>query len=628
MRGAVFAWGWFLSSLPVLAAVPPKPQPPASTLPLVAHASISARLGRNAPEYSVRPASDGFSSYIPNQNLTVHFGSRGVEVADGSALWRMWLRGYGYGENQRLVEAAVPRVNHNRIAYPRGSLTEWYVTGPAGLEQGFIIYRAPGETRGQPLTLTLALSGSLRATGSDRGQEVQLADRNQHTHWRYTGLAAEDAAGRKLATWLELRGDLLLIRVDDSGAQYPLMIDPIVQTAQLTRAGGLANDAWGYSVSMSGNTIVVGWPNAAVGTHQNQGAVYVFVMPANGWGNMTQTAELTASDGASGDALGASVAISGGTIVAGAPQATIKKHQNQGAAYVFVQPAGGWANMTQTAKLTATNGIQYSALGFSAATTGNTIVVGAPFQAGAVYVYNQPAGGWAGNLTQSAELIASGTDAYGLGSSVSINGTTIAAGAQASTVNSNFEQGAVYVYTQPAGGWVNATQNGQLVASDGNTFDELGYSVVVSDGVVVAGAPNAEINGNFEQGAAYVFVEPSGGWTNMNQTAKLTTFDGTLGASFGSALAMTNGEVLFCGAPGATIESQVSQGAAYIFVKPGTGWTTTSKFYAKEQMKPGTAEAEFGTGVALGTGAGVVTAPGATVGPNAFQGAAYVYQEQ
>ena len=623
-RLAIFVSVCLASSLTALAAPARAPEATASSLPLAAHVSISAKLGLDAPEYYVHPTRDGFSSDIPSQKLTVHFGSRGVEVAGAAARWRMSLRRYGYGEHLQPVDAATARASGNRIEYARGPLTEWYVNGPAGLEQGFTISRPPGKARGQPLTLTLALSGNLRPKTSEQGEELELA--GQHTDWRYTGLAAEDAGGRKLRSWLDLRGDLLLIRVDDAGAQYPLTIDPIVQVAQLARAGGVAGDAWGYSVSMNGNAVAVGWPNALVGANQNQGAVFVFVMPPGGWRNMTQTAALIASDGAAGDGLGASVAFSGSTIVAGAPLATVGQDQNQGAAYVFVQPPGGWTNMMQNAKLTATDGGPLSGLGFSAAISGSTIVVGAPYQPGAVYVFVQPTGGWVGNLTQTAELTASGTDAYGLGSSVSIYGPTIAAGAQDSTVNSNFEQGAVYVYTQPAGGWVNATQDGELVASDGNTFDHLGYSIVVSGRGVVAGAPNAEISGYFDQGAAYVFVQPSGGWTNMTETAKISASDGAVGDSFGSSVALYSDNVLLCGAPGATINSNVSQGAVYVFLRPLTGWHNTSSFYSKQTVNPGVVDAEFGTGVALNSTAGAVAAPGATVGSNVFQGAVYVFQ--
>ena len=94
----------------------------------------------------------------------------------------------------------------------------------------------------------------------------------------------------------------MLLRVDDAGARYPLRVDPVVQQAELTASdlGGLL----GASVAISGNTIVAGAPEATVNGNPYQGAVYVFVKPRGGWANATQTARLTASDGAAGDGLG------------------------------------------------------------------------------------------------------------------------------------------------------------------------------------------------------------------------------------------------------------------------------------------------------------------------------------
>jgi len=130
----------------------------------------------------------------------------------------------------------------------------------------------------------------------------------------------------------------------------------------------------GDAVAVSGNTIVAG----ARFHRAHQGAAYVFTMPASGWANATQSAELTASDGASGDELGYSVATSGNTIVAGAPEHKVGANEEQGAAYVFTMPASGWANATQSAELTASDGAEGDKLGYSVAVSANTIVAGAP----------------------------------------------------------------------------------------------------------------------------------------------------------------------------------------------------------------------------------------------------------
>ena len=91
---------------------------------------------------------------------------------------------------------------------------------------------------------------------------------------------------------------------------------------------------------------------------------------------MTQTAKLTASDGAAGDDFGSSVSISGNTVVVGA-RCHGRRNSHQGAAYVFTEPGSGWANMTQTAKLTASDGAADDDFGYSVSISGNTVVVGA-----------------------------------------------------------------------------------------------------------------------------------------------------------------------------------------------------------------------------------------------------------
>jgi hypothetical protein len=117
-----------------------------------------------------------------------------------------------------------------------------------------------------------------------------------------------------------------------------------------------------------------------VGSKPEQSAVYVFVMPATGrWANKTQTAELTAPDGKTGDEFGWSVAVSAHTIVAGALIQCIGLHYSQGAGYVYTEPSHGWKTTNaDTAELTASDGVAGDNLGDSVAVSGATIVAGAP----------------------------------------------------------------------------------------------------------------------------------------------------------------------------------------------------------------------------------------------------------
>jgi hypothetical protein len=215
--------------------------------------------------------------------------------------------------------------------------------------------------------------------------------------------------------------------------------------AELTPLNGTAFGEFGMSTAISGDTVVAGAQGATVGSNLYQGAVYVFVKPAGGWaGSLTSVAQLTASDGEIGDRLGQAVAVSGDAVVCGAYQ----NDTARGAAYVFVKPEGGWATMNQTAKLTASDGAAYDWFGYSVAITGNTVVVGASdannFQ-GKAYVYVKPKSGWETTSKFRAELIAgdgSANDTFGI--SVSISGSTVAVGSAGWSGGS--QQGAAYVF--------------------------------------------------------------------------------------------------------------------------------------------------------------------------------------
>ncbi|HEY6273748.1 MAG TPA: FG-GAP repeat protein, partial [Terriglobales bacterium] len=489
----------------------------------------------------------------------------------------MALRRYGYGDAQSAVDTVNPVAKANRVEYRRGPLTEWYVNGPLGLEQGFTIrerlrpelrranHGQRQTTSASMLTIALALTGDLAVRVDRESKSLTLINTLGSPTLRYTGLGAHDAKGNELLTWMEVRGGELRLRVDDAGALYPVVFDPVVQLAELTASDGASSDDFGASAAISGDTVVVGAPEGYPEV-SGPGAIYIFVRPSNGWANMTQTAKLTASDGVTGDLLGSSVSIDGGTIVAGAPNAAVGSNQLQGAVYLFVEPAGGWVDMTETAKLTASDGAYQDNLGLSTSISGNTVVAGAPGAnslSGAAYVFVKPPSGWA-DMSQRAKLTTSEGQADGeLGWSVSVSGKTIAAGAPA-IINTLFP-GAAYVYVRPASGWANTTQTGTLTASDGQAGDRLGYSVAIDGDTVLAGAPFATTFGQpgSEQGAAYVFVEPSSGWTNGTQTAKLTAGNGQVGDQLGRSVSMS----IKAAVAGAWRANNL-QGRVYVYLKP------------------------------------------------------------
>ncbi len=152
-------------------------------------------------------------------------------------------------------------------------------------------------------------------------------------------------------------------------------------------------------------------------------ASYVFEEPESGWANATQTAELTPSDGKKIDKFGKSVKS------------------------LFEEPGPIWANETQAAELTASDGARESLLGWSVALSGDTIVAGSPRHGGsgegAAYMFEEPGPVWA-NETQTAELTASDGTFGELGGSVAVSSDTIVAGSG--------RKGVAYVFgtVQPA----------------------------------------------------------------------------------------------------------------------------------------------------------------------------------
>ena len=405
--------------------------------------------------------------------------------------------------------------------------------------------------------------------------------------------ASRPPAGRSATGWSSLppeaqRAIRSALEKDDSGW---------AQQAELTASDGKMNDEFGYSVAVdaTAGTAVVGAPRHTVGSNLYQGAAYVFVQSGASW---TQQAELIASDGGWEDNFGWSVAVSGSTVVVAAPWHTVGSNTDQGAAYVFVQSDGTWS---QQAELTASDGVAYDLFGYSVALNGSTAVVGSyehNNQQGAAYVFAQSGTTW----SQQAELTASDGAAYDdFGFSVAVSGTTAVAGAYGHNTNA----GAAYVFDGSSGTWI---QQQELSASDGAQYDDFGWSVAVdaNAGTAVVGARNHTVGSNTQQGAAYVFSESSGTWS---QQQELTASDGAQDDYFGWAVAVNGGTVI--------VGSYGGTGAAYVFAASGATWS--------QQAELTPPDGGCFCYVAVSGSTAVLGDAYQTVGSNGSQGAAYVF---
>jgi hypothetical protein len=608
-----------------------KPARGVSNLPAVAQGLISAALGRDNSRYWAHADARGFRTENPEHALLVNFTKQGAEVRSRSTCWGLETRSYGYGDVLRPLRAVAPRAAANRVEYRHGGVTEWYLNGPMGLEQGFTLAEPPGKARkgrAQPLTLALAISGDLVAVPEPAGPDkkstaLTLTRKDGQTALRYTGLNVRDAVGRELRSWLELRGKRLMLRMEDSGARYPVVVDPWIQQAELTASDGGSYDHYGWSVAISGNTIVVGGvchPGTSVdcvaGYSGGPGAAYVFAESAGTW---SQQQELTASDGAPGDWFGESVAVDGSTIVVGAPHHEVGRNVSQGAAYVFVRSGTTWG---QEAELTSSDGAAGDKFGWSIAVDGSTVIVGAPHHEigsnlgqGAAYVFAESGTTWG----QGAELRASdGAAGDKFGWSVAVSGSTAIVGAILHTVGSNAGQGAAYVFVESGGMW---SPQAELAASDGAANDYFGSSVAVSGGTAVVGSPGPVtfIHSSKYAGGAYVFVESGTTWS---QQAELTASDGVGSDNFGNSVAVDETtSTVVVGALNHAVGRQGDQGAAYVFAQSGTTWDQQAELTASDWA----GDDNFGTSVALSGSTAVAGAPWHSVGSNKWQGTAYVF---
>jgi len=391
---------------------------------------------------------------------------------------------------------------------------------------------------------------------------------------------------------------------------YSVLTPLFVDEQKLTASEGAAFDNFGRSVAVSGSTIVVGAPFDSIGGNVNQGSVYVFNRQGGSW---VETQKLTASDGTAGDFFGFSVAFSSSTIVVGSIADTIGGNVNQGSAYVFNRQGGSWV---ETQKLTASDGMAGDGFGFSVAFSGSAIVVGADnddvdnFDQGSAYVFDRSGGSW----VETQKLTAGdGVEGDQFGWSVAVSGSTIVVGSIDDAIGGNSFQGSAYVFNRQGTGWV---ETQKLTASDGAAEDSFGWSVAVSGSTIVVGVPFDSIGGISDPGSAYVFNRQGGSWV---ETQKLTASDGTAGDFLGFSVAFS-GSTILVGAFGDDIGGNFEQGSAYAFERHGGSWVETQKLTVSD----GAANDNFGHSVAVSGSIILVGAPFVDIG----KGAAYVFEPQ
>jgi hypothetical protein len=371
-----------------------------------------------------------------------------------------------------------------------------------------------------------------------------------------------DMPGGVLGMSVSLSGDTLLIGVletqgNDRGCGFVFVRNNAIWTQQqiLSAGDGAAYDSFGVSVSLAGETALVGtYKDDDNGT--DTGSAYVFTRNGGIWSTQQK---LIAWDGATSTSFGKQVSLSGDTALIAA----------YGAAYVFVRNGTVWS---QQQKLTASDGTSGD---YAISLSGDTALIGARSNtsngsaSGAAYVYQRSGTSWS---EEQKLLPADGRLNDHFGVAVSLWNNTALIGVDGDD-NKGEASGSVYVFVRGNSSW---GQQQILTASDGAAGDFFGYAVSLWEDSALIGAYGDDDQGT-SSGSAYVFVRSGSSWS---QQKKLLPSDGQANAYFGSSVSISRASALV-GSYGFT-SNGFNSGSAYLFWRSGPNWSQQQKLTAPD----------------------------------------------
>jgi hypothetical protein len=328
---------------------------------------------------------------------------------------------------------------------------------------------------------------------------------------------------------------------------------------KLTASDGAAGDRFGADVAISGDMAVVGAPTADPGGNLSQGAAYVFISFGDTW---PQLVKLTASDGVADDAFGDCVDISGLTVIVGAPFDDIAPAINQGSAYVFVRSQSIPNIWTQQAKLSFIDGSTGDQFASSVAIAGNSAIVGAPadtigtsLRQGSTIVFVRSGSTW---QQQERLIAADGAADDQFGTSVGLFGNTAIVGSNGDDIGSNAAQGSAYIFARSGTTW---SFQAKLLASDGSAGDQFGHSVGISNETAIVGSPRDTVDGLLEAGSAYVFTRSGSTWVQRQKLLVPNRAEAD-GAGFSVGI---SGGLFIVGVPFGDLPGVFNHGYAFVF---------------------------------------------------------------
>jgi len=457
---------------------------------------------------------------------------------------------------------------------------------------------------GRVLTVASTLAWGLALATNVRPANAQTADCETDI-LRLTGTGNDAGATTDRFGWsVAVQGDLAFVSAknledlappnltpQDSGAVFIYERDGVdwIKAQRLTASDALLDNQFGYSVSVSGDLLIVGAFKGDAGV-TDAGAAYAFRNDGGTWDYETRLGPF--SGFAAGNEFGSAVGIDGDWAIVGAPGADPVATNDAGTVYFFWRnPQDGQWSGSQNPP--ASPRVAGDELGSAVAISGDWAIAGAPFHdeaticlggpgaicnSGTAIVFRKSDAGTPGDpsddqwLQHPPILVPTDlTQGDELGTSVAMDGDVAVIGAIKADGTTS-ATGAAWVYRRNDNGtpgdpaddsW---EQEQKLFADDGAANVRFGQSVAIKGDTIIVGSywdddacPGVT---TCRSGSAYVFRFDGNTW---NQEAKLTASDARQSDQFGSAVALSD-DYAAIGAP----VNNTSTGMALVFrVAPG-----------------------------------------------------------
>lgn len=521
-----------------------------SDLPLDLQYALSQELGLDDAGYHLADADGALTAVNASQELRTRFDNLGMQLSANGFGWGVEMAGFGRGSALvPVIPGAQLQTEANRVEFDHDTFTSWYVNGPLGVQQGWTVRERPAGAADQHLTLALLQSGNLRGKLNADGRSLQLVDERGVARLSYGGLVAFDAEGNDLPVRMELvdgcsvapnrcasaddqavvvMPQAVQIRVDDTGAIYPITIDPWVQTD--TEAKPDTNVFYGVQMAVSGDgaTIAISSPSA-------EPVIYVFTRDPFGVIDTNATARLAfaAASGPHqrehfGRALGMSA--DGSTIVWGTRWEDTQSSINPATtdnAFVFVRPGATWSDVNETTTLapqefTDANG-------------------------------KRRFGHLDGDIAVSAD-----------GATIAVTSSNFAGCAANGTCSSTDMPGGAYVFVRPGAAWPNSVVNQTTVLSrPANSFAAGPGQVALSaDGSRVAFTASTNMYQAERNGATWSAQWLYTGLTGTPSRVRMLSYTSGRGSSGLKDIAMSSDGTLLAAIDGLLFGSIIGPGGA------------------------------------------------------------------